>query len=122
MTPYLYYEDLEAAAAWLADTFGFEEAVRMDGPDGKPVHMEMKLEGEFVMLGHPGSEYRNPKHHDYRHGCVYVKVSDVDAHHAHAAAAGATMSQELADQPYGERNYAADDPEGHRWFFGTPIR
>ncbi len=24
--------------------------------------------------------------------------------------------------PYGDRNYAAEDPEGHEWYFGSHVR
>jgi len=50
-----------------------------------------------------------------------VYVEDVDAHHARAAAAGAEIAEEPHDEPYGERRYAAEDPEGHCWYFATPL-
>lgn len=28
---------------------------------------------------------------------------------------------EPVDQEYGERNYRATDPEGHRWIFASPL-
>jgi uncharacterized glyoxalase superfamily protein PhnB len=34
-------------------------------------------------------------------------------------AAGAEIVLELTDQPYGSREYAAADPEGNVWTFGT---
>jgi uncharacterized glyoxalase superfamily protein PhnB len=43
-------------------------------------------------------------------------------HHARAQAAGATILREPEDQSYGDRNYAAKDPEGHEWFFATHVR
>jgi len=46
-----------------------------------------------------------------------VYVPDVDAHYAHAVAAGADITMELNDAFYGERRYEATDPEGHRWHF-----
>ena len=36
-----------------------------------------------------------------------------------ADAAGAEIIMELTDQPYGSREYAAIDPEGNAWSFGT---
>ena len=26
------------------------------------------------------------------------------------------------DQPYGQREYGARDPEGHRWWFAAPVK
>jgi uncharacterized glyoxalase superfamily protein PhnB len=46
-------------------------------------------------------------------------VDDPDAHHDRAKAAGAEIVQQLTDQDYGSREYAAVDPEGHVWSFGT---
>jgi uncharacterized glyoxalase superfamily protein PhnB len=49
-----------------------------------------------------------------------VRVEDVDAHHAHAARAGARVLSEPEDQPYG-RGYRVEDLEGHRWMFQQPL-
>ena len=48
-------------------------------------------------------------------------VDDVDQHFRRAAAAGARIDSEPVDQPYGQREYGARDPEGHRWWFATPL-
>jgi uncharacterized glyoxalase superfamily protein PhnB len=32
------------------------------------------------------------------------------------------VESELQDQPYGQREYGARDPEGHRWWFASPLR
>ena len=36
-------------------------------------------------------------------------------------AAGARIDSAPIDQPYGQREYAARDPEGHRWWFMSPV-
>jgi uncharacterized glyoxalase superfamily protein PhnB len=51
--------------------------------------------------------------------CLYVAVDDPDAHHDRAKAAGAEILMPLTDQSYGSREYAARDPEGNVWCFGT---
>jgi uncharacterized glyoxalase superfamily protein PhnB len=55
------------------------------------------------------------------HGGLEVVVPDVDAHFAHAMAAGARIDREPSDQDYGLREYGARDPEDHRWWFSSPI-
>ena len=46
-------------------------------------------------------------------------MDDVDAHHARAVAAGASVIRSLEDSPdAGMRLYTAEDCEGHRWMFG----
>ena len=52
---------------------------------------------------------------------VLVRIEDADAHHERAAAAGATILSPPADYPYGERQYTAEDPAGHRWTFSQSI-
>jgi uncharacterized glyoxalase superfamily protein PhnB len=83
------------------------------------------------MLATPNREYRGPKRH--REECeaaarwldnpwvidgVFVEVDDLDAHHAQAAAAGATIMREPSEPGVGFRIYSAEDVEGHRWMFG----
>ena len=50
---------------------------------------------------------------------IYVVVEDADAHCERARAAGAEILRELSDTDYGSREYAARDPEGNVWTFGT---
>ncbi len=122
ITPYLYYEDVEAALAWLAAAFGLRETMRLPGPDGKVAHAEMRLADGLVMMGRPGPEYRNPRHVGSVTQSLHVYVDDVDAHFARAEAAGATVVDRPADQFYGDRRYAAADPEGHHWYFAQHVR
>lgn len=122
ITPYLLYEDLGAAVDWLARAFGFRETLRHAGPDGKPVHAEMELGSDGrILMGHPGADYRNPKHSGHRTHNLYVRVEDVDQLFERAVRAGAVVVEKPADQSYGERRCGVDDPEGHRWYFAQPI-
>jgi uncharacterized glyoxalase superfamily protein PhnB len=56
ITPYLLYEDVDAALDWLIGAFGFTERVRMKGPDGKANHAEISIGDGVVMMGHPGPD------------------------------------------------------------------
>jgi PhnB protein len=52
---------------------------------------------------------------------VLVEVDDIEAHYERARAAGATILTELEDNPgVGQRQYRAEDLEGHRWMFAQP--
>jgi uncharacterized glyoxalase superfamily protein PhnB len=120
VTPYLLYEDAGAAVEWLAKAFGFREAERIEH-EGVVAHAELDVgDGSRIFLGGPGGDYRNPKAVG-RTSLVYVYVEDVDAHHARAKDAGAEIVEEPHDEPYGDRRYAAEDPEGHVWYFATPL-
>jgi uncharacterized glyoxalase superfamily protein PhnB len=116
--PSFRYADARGAIAFLTDAFGFtEHAVHAD-EDGVVRHAELKLEGDaYIMLGQARDDDgdRVPA----GPSSVYVVLDDPDAHHARAAAAGAEIVQAPKDQDYGSREYAARDPEGYVWCFGT---
>ena len=122
VTPYLLYEDAGAALEWLSKAFGFREQERTESPDRKVAHAEMEVGGgATVFLGGPGGDYRGPKALGTRTALVYLYVDDVDAHCARAREAGAEIVEEPADQPYGDRRYAAADLEGQLWYFAAPL-
>ena len=121
ITPYLLYEDVDAALDFLSGAFGFREHLRLTAPEGYVNHAEMRLADGAIFLGDPGEHYRNPKRLGQYTAGLYVLVDDVDGHHERAKAAGADIIEEPRDEPYGHRRYSAVDPEGHRWFFAQPI-
>jgi uncharacterized glyoxalase superfamily protein PhnB len=130
VVPMLAYEDGPAAMDWLAKAFGFDEVVRMLGPDGRLSHGEMMTGEEgMIMLATPSPHYQSPRHH--RESCeaaarwsevpyvidgVLVYVWDVDAHFERARAAGARILSPVESGGPGKR-YRAEDLEGHRWMF-----
>lgn len=124
ITPYVLYEDCAGALDWLAKAFGFEEQLRSIAPDGETVwHAEMALGGATIYMGDPGDDYKNPTRLGAVTMSLYVYLDgDVDAHFGQAKAAGAEILEEPADQEYGDRRYAAKDPEGHHWFFAQKLR
>ena len=122
IVPYLYYEDGAGALECLCKTFGFAERVAFKRGDGSLMHAEVGYQENVVMLGTPLDEEGRPRpvrDVPLRHSSVMCYVDDVDAHHARAREAGATISSELSDQSYGARTYSATDPEGHVWHFAT---
>jgi uncharacterized glyoxalase superfamily protein PhnB len=121
ITPYLLYEDVAGALEWLNRAFGFRETLRLAGADGEVNHAEAWLGDAQIYLGDPGDHYRNPKQLGQETVGLYVLVDDVDAHYERARAAGAEILEEPADQVYGDRRYAARDPEGHHWYFAQQI-
>jgi uncharacterized glyoxalase superfamily protein PhnB len=122
VSPYLYYEDVAGTLDWLARAFGFSERVRMPGPNGDVMHAEMEYAEGVIMMGRPGPEYRNPKKLGGVTQSLYVYVDDVDAHFRRAKSAGAKITEEPADQFYGDRRYGTEDPEGHLWYFATHVK
>ncbi|MGH9380440.1 MAG: VOC family protein [Thermoanaerobaculia bacterium] len=121
--PVLVYEDIPAAYDYLVRVFGLGEGrVDRDG-EGHPVHAELRV-GETVLYLHrvaPEFRVASPARVGVDTAGVDVLVADVDAHHAHAKAAGADIVYPPADMPYGFREYGARDLEGRLWSFMTPI-
>lgn len=120
--PLLVYRDIQAAHDFLVNAFGFESGGVHLGPDGHPVHGEVRVGGTDVWLHRVTPEHKmaSPESVDMAVGGMVVHVADVDEHFVRARDAGAVIESEPTDQPYGQREYEARDPEGHRWWFATP--
>jgi uncharacterized glyoxalase superfamily protein PhnB len=133
--PMFSYENVGRAADWIAEAFGFTETGRWSDEEGRVTHVNMELDGGLVMLGYPSADYQSPKHHadvceqarkwsetPFVVDGVHVTVDDIDAHYTQAEAAGARMLSALEDNPgVGQRQYRAEDIEGHRWMFAEPL-
>ena len=120
--PVLVYRDIQAAHDFLVRVFGFESGGVERAGDGQPVHGEVRVGGTVIWLHRVTTEHQlsSPAGVGMAGAGIVIHVSDVDAHFARARAAGAQMESEPADQPYGQREYGARDPEGHRWWFASP--
>jgi uncharacterized glyoxalase superfamily protein PhnB len=112
--PVLAYPDVNQAAAWLCDAFGFSvrlrvgsHRVQLNVGDGAVIVREMRSSevGSTPGLGHS----------------VMVRVEDCDAHCQRAMDHGARITQEPATHPYGERQYNAVDFGGHSWTFSQSV-
>jgi uncharacterized glyoxalase superfamily protein PhnB len=122
--PVVVYEDMAAAHDFLVDAFGFEPGgVQRDG-SGDPVHAEVRTRDGAIWLHAVSSSHdlASARSLSVATGGLVVHVDDVDEHFRHASESGATIDSEPTDQEYGQREYGARDPEGHRWWFATPTR
>ncbi|MFI1660650.1 VOC family protein [Streptomyces sp. NPDC020472] len=118
--PALRYEDAKAAIKQLTEGFGFTEHAVYEGEDGRVMHAELSCGNGMVMLGSKGSGTGFDKlMGDGGPTAVYVRVDDVDEHHARAVAQGVEIVLPPTDQEYGARDYTARDAEGNVWSFGT---
>ena len=124
--PLLAYADLDTALPWLARTFGFSEReeARFHNPDGTVGHAEMWAFGDvhFMLGSHGGHGLSSPRGTASGSQMLCIYVDDVEAHFRRAREEGATIRAEIADKPWGDRSYEADDLEGHRWAFCQKMR
>jgi uncharacterized glyoxalase superfamily protein PhnB len=118
--PTLRARDARALIRFLVEAFGFAETVVYG--DGDLVrHAQLDWpEGGGIMLGsvredQDDSSCPTPP----GAASAYVVTADPDAVHARAKAAGAEIVVGLHVTDYGSRDFAARDPEGNRWYFGT---
>ncbi len=119
------YRNAPAAIDWLCQVFGFERHAVYEGENGTIAHAELTLGGGMIMLGSGkddefGRGFKSPGElGGIETRSVYLVVPDADAAHARAVAAGATIIRQLQNTPYGSREFAVKDPEGHSWSAGT---
>jgi len=116
--PVLKYDDAPAAIDFLERAFGFERLQVHENDDGAVVHAELRREDDVIGLSSTGVGDRM---FEQGRGCttVYVAVDEVDRLHDRAKGAGAEIVMAPTDQDYGSRDFAARDPEGNIWSFGT---
>lgn len=113
--PELAYADVREAVDWLCRAFGFAGRLRIGDHRAQLTYGE----GSIVVTRLPdGAGPVPPERRDH---AVMVQVPDVDRHHEQAVASGAKIVSPPTDYPYGERQYTADDPGGHRWTFSQSI-
>ena len=112
--PVLAYPDVNQAAAWLCDAFGFsvrlrigKHRVQLNVGEGAVIVRELRLNEVNAGLGIGHS--------------VTIRVDDADAHCQRARAHGARITQNPVTQPYGERQYNAEDFAGHSWTFSQSV-
>jgi uncharacterized glyoxalase superfamily protein PhnB len=118
--PCLRYTNAKPAIDWLVNTFGAEARQVFDAPDGTVAHSEVWFGSACVMIGTLKADNMRPSQPGQ--GCVYVVAADaaaVDALHARAVSAGATIVISLRDTDYGSHDFSCADPEGNVWSFGT---
>jgi uncharacterized glyoxalase superfamily protein PhnB len=109
----LYYADPVAAARWLADAFQLNSPrARIPGEGERSGWIELRVGDVPILLFRLDEAL--PATAAVNHA-VWVFVDDLDAHFAHAKAAGASIVSEI--HQHGFRAYEAADPEGHRWTF-----
>jgi len=124
--PTLRARDARALIRFLVDAFGFEETV-VYGEGDRVDHAQLSWPaGGGIMLGSVRDSDTDA--HGRRKGSTptlpgtfgaYVVSDDVDGVYRRAKAAGAEIIAEPYDTDYGSHDFAAADPEGNRWSFGT---
>ena len=114
--PVLTYPDVREAVAWLGAAFGFTERLRI----GENHRSQLNAGDGAVIVADVHGDRRPPRPGEVTHS-VMVRVEDAHGHCERARRHGARIVMEPTDFEYGERQYAAEDPFGHRWTFSQTL-
>jgi PhnB protein len=125
ITPYLIVKGAAQAIEYYKKVFGASEIVRMNGPDGKVGHAELKIGNSIIMLADEnpsmGEGHTSAATIGASPVSLYVYFPDVDNVVKRAAAEGAKILKPVQDQFYGDRNGSIQDPFGHLWGIATHV-
>jgi uncharacterized glyoxalase superfamily protein PhnB len=116
VVPVLIYPDVRDAVDWLGKAFGFEERLQI----GESHRAQLRFGDGAVIVADVRREQRPPRAGEVTH-LVLVRVDDARAHCERAREYGARILMEPTDFEYGERQYTAEDPAGHRWTFSETL-
>jgi PhnB protein len=125
--PHLVVDDAAAAIDFYVKAFGAVERGRVPGPDGKLIHAAVDVNGSTVMLNDDfpemsGGKSMTPNALGGTPVTIHLVVTDVDKKFQQAIDAGATVVMPVEDQFWGDRYGVLQDPFGHQWSMGQPVR
>jgi PhnB protein len=127
LSPHLTVDDAAAAIDFYVKAFGAEEIMRIPRPDGKLVHASVRINGFMVMLNDDfpemsGGRSMTPPSLGGTPVGIHLTVTDVDSWFQRALDAGATVIVQLEEQFWGDRYGMVEDPFGHHWSLGQPVK
>jgi uncharacterized glyoxalase superfamily protein PhnB len=114
VVPYLHPQSAREEIEFMKKAFGAEELMVV-APEGRIMHVEMKLGGALVEMGEMADRTGVPT------GGLFFFVDDVETVYKRALDAGATSVRPPADIPYGSRSAIVKDPGGCLWWPATWI-
>lgn len=122
ITPYIIVSNAVKAIDFYKKAFGAKEAMRLEKPDGKIGHAELKIGDSKIMLADECAEMnaRSAKEFDATMS-LHFYTKSVDEVVTKAVSLGATLIRPIEDMFYGDRCGLLEDPFGHRWHIATHI-
>jgi PhnB protein len=120
-TPYLAVSDGARAIDFYKRAFNASEIMRMNGPDGKVSHAEIKIGDSILMLGPANGDLKSPESLNGSTVSIFLYLEDVDSTFKRALSAGAKEVQPLNNMFWGDRYGRLADPFGHSWSLATHV-
>ncbi|MBM3111256.1 VOC family protein [Pseudomonas sp. P66] len=124
ITPYLGIKDAGKAIEFYKAAFGAVEMFRLESPDGRIGHAELKIGDSSLMLADPCDMDGGLTNSQSLNGAaigLHLYVEDVDTRFAQALKAGATQVRAVENQFYGDRSGTLKDPFGNLWFVSSHV-
>lgn len=130
--PFLYIEGAASAVEFYRNVFGANVLMREEEPGGVVSHAMLRMGDTTVMLSDPTSAdvrqndthglSRTPRSYGGSPVHLYIYVADVDEVFRRAIEAGAKVIDLAENRDWGDRTAGIEDPYGHVWWVGTPIK
>jgi lactoylglutathione lyase len=112
--PIITTPDLPAALGFYRDLLGGTVGYEFPGPDGQPAYVGVELGSAHLGIGADPRAERG----EYPRVSLWAYTDDCDAAVERLRAAGVTIVEEPADQPFGERVARVLDPDGNLVLIG----
>lgn len=114
LAPYLLVDGAEGLMSFLEQVFDAERLRCIEGPDGRYLHAEVRIDDTVLMLADVPAEDAASQH-------VHVYVRDVDATWIRAMAAGAAPVRPPEKQGDADRRGGFRHAGGTTWWIGTQV-
>lgn len=121
LEPILWVNNIERSVAYYREKLGFDLRMAINGTDGAMVHAAVANGAVALMLGYKDGVPADPA----RSGGgaeLYINTDGVDALYRHVRHAGTPLTNEIADQYWGDRTFTVTDPDGYVLTFAQPVR
>ena len=110
----LAVKDLVESEKYFVEKLGFDVRFRVDG------WVFLSLQGFHVMIGHCADDYSAAETNNHSY-FAYVNCVGIDELFNEYKERQVELTQEIADKPWGLREFGVRTPEGHRIMFGQEI-
>lgn len=123
ITPILVVNGGSRAIEFYKKAFGAKIVMRMERPDGKIAHAELKINDAKIMLADESPEMgaNSPVNYGGSPVGIHLYIKDVDAVVKRAVGSGARIIRPVENMFYGDRAGEVQDPFGHKWYISTHV-
>jgi uncharacterized glyoxalase superfamily protein PhnB len=110
-------DDVLAALDYFTRVLGFEKHFSYGNP---PVYAGIRRDDMLLYLT-LDADMVSTLRESGLHPDVFLWVEDVDAAYKQHRTSGAKIIEEIADRPWGARQYVVEDPSGYHLKFAEPL-